>query len=135
MELIIDANVVISALVTGKGKTAELLFSNSLVFFAPEFLFEEVKKYEREICFKSGLSSKEFAVALALIFPRITLIPLSEFKQCISEAKLICPDANDVLYFALALYNNCSIWSNDKRLQKQNHIKIMTTANLLESRL
>ena len=45
MRLIIDANVLFAALIKDSS-TAQLLISDKLKFFAPEFLFEEFAKYE-----------------------------------------------------------------------------------------
>lgn len=43
MDLVIDSNVLFAALIK-KGVTSELLFKHTL--FAPEFIFEEFKKYK-----------------------------------------------------------------------------------------
>ncbi|MBT5021736.1 hypothetical protein HOK51_08530 [Candidatus Woesearchaeota archaeon] len=48
-----------------------------------------------------------------------------------NSAKIICPDENDVDYFALALKLNCAIWSNDKKLKNQNSIIVYSTEELI----
>ena len=48
MKLVVDANVLFAALIK-KSSTAELLISDKLQFFAPEFLFAEFSKYEELI--------------------------------------------------------------------------------------
>ena len=48
------------------------------------------------------------------------------------EADLITPDPDDVMYFALALKLNCSIWSNDKKLKHQDKIKVYFTEELVK---
>ena len=45
---------------------------------------------------------------------------------------MISPDADDTAYIALALHLNCPIWSNDKKLKKQDKVKVITTKELLE---
>lgn len=45
MDLVVDANVIFSALIAGQGKTHELLFNNTLQLYAPEFLLEELRKH------------------------------------------------------------------------------------------
>ena len=130
MEFVVDANILISALVAPRGKTCEMLFSDKLKLYVPEFLLEEVDKYKEEISQKSGLSFEELNLLFSLIFMNIEIIPFSEFENFIEEASKICPDPNDVKYFALALKLKCSLWSNDKKL-KEGSLKVLTTSELL----
>lgn len=132
MELVIDANVIFSALISTEGKTCDLLFSDEIVLFAPEFLQEEFEKHKQEILLKSGLPEVDFDLALSLIFSRIRIIPSSEFKSFIRQAKEVCPDPNDTEYLALALKLSCPIWSNDKELKSQDVVKVYFTRELLE---
>lgn len=131
MELIVGANIFISALIS-RGKTAEILFSNDFTFYTPEKIIDEIYKYKKEIILKSSLSEEDINVLISLIFSRIKIIPFNEFKSFIEESKKICPDENDVEYFALALKLNCEIWSNDKALKKQEKIEVISTKELIE---
>lgn len=133
MDLIIDANILISALVTTKGFTYDLIFNNKARLFAPEYLLDEIEKHKEEILEKSGLSNEEFELFLSLTSFQIEFIPYNEFEQFIEEAGKITPDPNDREYFAIALKLTCPIWSNDKRLKEQNKIKIYSTSELLET--
>ena len=119
MDLVIDANVLFSILIK-KGKTEDLLFQEDLHIFAPEFLFEEFEKYRDLILVKTQRSSKEFDKLLNLLRERIKTVLNKETDKYLEQANKICPDENDVDYFALALKLNCPIWSNDKRLKKQD---------------
>lgn len=132
MDLVVDANVIISALVSLSGKTSGLLFSDNFNLYAPEFLLEEIKKHGEEIKSKSGLLQGNIELALTLISLNIKFIPFSEFEQFISESSEICPDPNDIEYFALALKIKCSIWSNDKKIGNQDLVKVLTTSELLK---
>ena len=130
MELVIDANIVVSALISDEGKARELIFLPNFSLFAPEYLLEEIEKYKGLIIKKSGLDEKSFEAAKSLIFSRIKFISVSEFKSFIDKASEICPDENDEEYFALALKLNCLLWSNDKKL-KQGSLKVLTTSEVL----
>ncbi len=132
MDLIIDANIIISALISTEGKTYDLIFNDNIKLFSADFLLEEIEKYRQEILIKSGLSEYEFEIFLSLISSRIEFIPLSDFDKFISEAEKITPDPNDREYFALALKLKCGIWSNDKKLKNQDIIKIYSTKDMLE---
>lgn len=131
MDLVIDANIIISAIISFGGKTNELIFSDKTDLFAPEYLMEEFNKHKLEILEKSGLAEVELDLALAILYSKIKFIPFSEFKQFISKSKEVCPDADDTEYFALALKSGCPIWSNDKKLKEQKEIKIIGTTELL----
>lgn len=132
MELIIDANILISALINTEGKTYDLIFNDDITLFAPEFLIEEIRKYEEEILSKSGLKKEEFELFLSLVSSKIKFIPYSEFFSSIQESEKITPDVNDIEYFALASKFHCAIWSNDKKLKEQNQIKIYSTEELIK---
>ncbi len=131
MELVVDANVFISALISSSGKTCEMLFSDKLKLYAPEYLLEEVGKHTKIISEKSGLSFEEINVLLSLVSSNLELFPFSEFKEFMEQASKICPDPDDTEYFALALKLKCPLWSNDRRL-KQGSLKVLTTSELLK---
>ncbi len=89
MELIADANVLISALITTDGKTFDLIFNNRIKLFSPEFLLEEFEEYKGEILSKSKLSVSDFELFLSLVSSKIEFIPCSEFEEFISEAEKV----------------------------------------------
>jgi putative PIN family toxin of toxin-antitoxin system len=132
MELVIDANILISALVKAKGFTYDLIFNEKIKLYAPEYLLEEFKEHKDEILTKSKLTNEELELFLSLVSERIEFIPYSDFEKFINDATKITPDPDDTKYFALALKLNCPIWSNDKRLYKQNSVKIYSTDELIE---
>src|SRR3989344_519585 len=103
MKLVVDANIIISALISASGKTSEMLFSDKLKLHTPEYLLEEINKHKKEISDKSGLSPEEINVLLSLISLNLEIVPFSEFKGFIKQASEICPDPDDIEYFALAL--------------------------------
>src|SRR3972149_6945627 len=103
MELVVDANILISALISPTGKTSEIIFSDKLKLYAPEYLQEEISKHKKEISEKSGLSDEEIGILLSLMFLNIEIISFSNFKKFMRQASEICPDPNDEEYFALSL--------------------------------
>ena len=59
-------------------------------------------------------------------------VPDEEFKDFAGKAKqLLGEHLKDIPYFALALYLNCGIWSNEKRFKKQVRIKAVSTSDLI----
>lgn len=132
MELVIDANILMSALINTEGKTYHLIFNDKIKLFSIDKLLNELEKHKQEILVKSKLSEDDFNLFLSLISSRIEFIPYSELKKFALEAEKISPDINDMEYFALALKLNCAIWTNDKKLKTQTKIKIYSTEELLK---
>lgn len=73
----------------------------------------------------------EFNVIKNIFKRLIILIPPNEIKPYLPKAEKISPDPKDTIYFALALKMNCAIWSNDKKLKEQGHVRILSTAELI----
>lgn len=132
MDLVIDANILMSALISARGKNLDLIFNDGLKLYAPEFLLEEVRKHKQEIIEKSKLSAKELDLFLSIISTRIEFMPFDEFQKFMKEAKETSPDVNDSEYFALAFKKKCGIWTNDKKLKNQKLVKIISTKELLD---
>lgn len=131
MELVVDANVLFAVCIT-KGKTEEILFSDDVHLFAPEFLFEEFEKYRNLIIEKTKRSANEFDILLSILKKQIQLVPNEETNPFLTMAQKISPDPYDADYFALALKLRCPLWTNDKELAKQKTIIVYTTADLIK---
>lgn len=132
MKLIVDANILFSALIKD-GLTAELLISDKLQLFAPEFLFTEYNKYKDLILRKTHRNEEEFNNFLEILKDQIFIVPKKEIMPFMDEADKISPDPKDTVYFALAIALKSNIWSNDKKLkQGQTKINVFSTQELLK---
>ncbi len=131
MRLIVDANVVFSALIAYNQKIIDLFFSKDIELFGPETLLKEIEEHKEEILEKTGYTDQDFEVILSLLYSRIELVPFSIFEKELSTAKELCPDPDDIEYFAAALYLDCPVWSNDKKLKEQKRIKVISSHELL----
>jgi len=82
MRLVVDANVVISALASS-GITRKVFLFNSLVkrfeFIVPELLMREVRKREESLIKEIGISKEEFDRVLVFLIMDIEFIPAKEF--------------------------------------------------------
>ena len=130
MKLIIDANILFAALIK-TGLTADLITSPKLELFCPPFIFEEFEKYKSYLLDKTKREPEEFMRYMNILKRNIRSIPLSDFEGFLPRAKQISPDGKDGIYFALALYMNAPIWTNDKRLKTQNEVSILSTSDLI----
>jgi len=132
MKLIVDANILISAIICTSGKTRNLLFSEKLHLYAPDLLIEEIREHKAEIMRKSRLRRTEFDAFVELAVQNIFFVDFESFEFYISQAKEVCPDEDDTEYLALALAVDCPLWTNDKRLRNQKIVKILSTKEILE---
>jgi predicted nucleic acid-binding protein len=118
MEVIIDSNKIISALVS-KGIVRRIVIFSGINFYAPEELVEEIKKHREEICKRIGLKTESFSFILEeLILPKLNIVEESKYADKISEAYTVSKkfDEKDTPFVALALKLKTPIWTNDKSM-------------------
>ena len=130
MQVVIDANIIMAMLIK-PGKPIDLFFTEELEIFAPELLFKEVEQNAHVIGTKSGLNQEDLDGLLQALKRNITVVSEDLFIDCLDAADGICPDPKDVIYFALALHLKCPIWTNEKQLRNQTHIKVYLTHELM----
>jgi len=133
MKLVIDTNIVISALIKDSLARVLILFGNiSLV--SPEFIMEEVDKYKSLILDKSGLSNEEFEELVSAILNKIEIVPKEEYESNMVEAEGIIEriHISDVPFIACALaIDSDGIWSEDRHFKKQSVVKLFKTSDIL----
>ena len=129
--MVIDANIIFAALIK-EGLTAELIISDELQLFAPEFLLEEISKYQDQIFEKTHRSKEEFEIFVQILNEYITFIPQKNINPFLEKANLFSPDPKDSVYLALALALKSAVWSNDKKLkEEQVQVKVLSTEDLI----
>ncbi|MCD4740454.1 hypothetical protein K8R43_04675 [archaeon] len=103
MELILDANILFSALLKS-GLTRELMLNSELILHTPEFILSEFFKHIEELEGKTHLNKKELKELMVelLTHAKVKVIPKDELEPFMSEAKKVSPDPDDALYFAAA---------------------------------
>jgi len=133
MRLIVDANILFSALIKDSS-TAKILVDDKFKLYAPEFLFEEFAKYEDYILKKTNRTKENFEAFYNLLKQKILIIPKKEIGPYVNKAKEISPDPKDTVYLALSLAIDTIFWSNDKNSkEKQDLVKILTTEEIIKT--
>ena len=136
MKLVVDANVVFSALIPRS--IAFFVFSlNSLSkkfeFIAPEYLWLEIEKKKEKIQKCSGLRKEELEELIDSLKGEIEIIPNSEFLEFLAKAEdLLRGHEKDAPYLALALAFKCGIFSGDKRLKELSPAAVYSQRELLD---
>jgi len=132
MKLVCDTNIVFSALIAG-GKSRELLLSDRVELYAPEFFFTELDNHREEISEKSNLSEDELGLLLDLLFKDTEVVPKEEFEDELSQAAehIEETDPDDVPFLALAIHLDIDLWSDDTDFDNQDAVKNWKTHELV----
>lgn len=90
MKLVVDSNIVISALIANKGKTRELIQHPSLELYAPEQLQSEINKHKELIKEKiewRGGNPNTLTPLLLRIYNQIIIVPKKEYESNLEKTK------------------------------------------------
>lgn len=132
MELVVDANILVSGLLKD-GITRAIMLSNKFDLYTSDFILKELFNHIKELSKKADMPINEFREMAEILIAESDLktITVDQVKSFIDTANKISPDIDDALYFSVALKLNCAIWSNDKELKKQDHVKVYSTSDIV----
>ena len=134
MKLVIDANVVISALIADS-KTRELIVTLDPDLLTPAFVYDEIENYEELIVDKSGMEPDRVEQFIDLLFQYIEVISADDFHPAIDRADEAIGDTDpdDVLYLACAIACNGAIWSDDSDFDEQDLVETYSTSDVINT--
>ena len=118
--VIVDTNIVFSALVNKNSKIATLLLRSEQSLLMPKYGFVELFKYKEKICAVSKHSQDE---VLELLYELIRHIDFFDENSISAEAlqkawALVKDvDAKDLLFVALTIEMGGLLWTGDKQLR------------------
>jgi putative PIN family toxin of toxin-antitoxin system len=139
MRLVVDTNIIFSALLKKNSRELDIIMRDDVEVFIPKFLMIEIFKHKERIIKISKLSEDEVLESLYLILKYCTILndkDISEeiLKKSYQYVKEI--DPKDVVFVAAALTLEASLWSGDKKLMnglKEKDINIFVqTKDLIE---
>ncbi len=136
MHVVIDANILFSFF-RKDSLVREIIIDSDLKYnleiIAPKYALEELDKHKKEICEKAQITEEDYEFPRGVLEFFIEFISEEMWVDKIEEAsKLLAEHKKDVPYLALALKYNCSVWSYDKNIKKQNKVKVCNTKEILE---
>lgn len=118
--IVVDVNILISALISGNRKIRRILSRKDLRFVSPKFIVVEFFKHAPKIQKATKLSKDEVLELLSTIINHIKfyeedLISIGSW----AEAFRLCRDVDekDTPYIALALEFDAEIWTSDEKLK------------------
>lgn len=123
MRIIVDANIVFSAILNTNSKIADILMNSKGIFdfLAPDYLHIELRKYHSKISKISNLTIGEIENIESKITKPIVFmsgIHIPENKWILAEKMVVDIDPKDTPYVAFSIFYKCKIWSGDKALRK-----------------
>jgi len=133
MEIVVDTNVIISALLK-KGTTRKILLLAPFKFYTVPYTKLEIEKHKDELMRKAGIDRDTFQYLLDRIFDKIEIVESEIIKPYKERAIELMKDMDisDAPFIALALHLKCAILSNDRHLKHQKSVKIFTIEEILE---
>lgn len=98
MKLVIDANIIISALIKD-GFHRALIISDKFTLISPDYIIGEVEKYIPYIAEKAELDISDVELNFVLLFRHIAVIPKTDYEIYLNtkESKSI-NDVKDIPY-------------------------------------
>ena len=114
MRIIVDANIIFSAILNTNGKIGDVLLNshNIFEFIAPRFLKDEIHKYHKKILLISGYSNSELLHVKDMVYKPISFISEVHIPLTIrisSEHLVKEIDPKDIAYVAFAKYFRCKL--------------------------
>ena len=138
MDFVIDANVLMSILISGKASYRPVL--SFYRFILPDFALVEIEKYRNVLTDKTKMQDDEFVRWSYFVFSQITFLPyyiLSEGSLEKSAALLEKIDLKDIAYVALAMQLDLPLLTRDrplyKGLRKQGFRKVVLFEDFLRT--
>ncbi|MBE2209102.1 MAG: hypothetical protein IAE84_16035 [Saprospiraceae bacterium] len=143
MRVVIDTNIVFSALLNRKSNIGEIILNSqeSFVFYGCESLKEEIRTYKEKIMRLADYDPAAYEEVESLVFEQILFISESAipFEYWHNAALFVNDiDMDDIAFVAMSLYFGINIWTGDKQLMngliKKGFQNLITTSEMLRLR-
>lgn len=141
MNIVVDANIVFSAILNSSGKIGQLIITGATYFnfYTINLLRDEISEHKSKIIDLTKFSEKQFQFVYQTVCSRIkfvdeVVLPASEISNAMVLVSDI--DKDDSMYIALNNYLSSDLWTGDKRLikglRKKGYTRLITTNELFE---
>lgn len=140
MTLVIDANILFSALMDPTTAATKLITDRRALMYVPQFCTVELFKYKERILKYAKIPETELYDVLEVLLKALRIIDQDDIadKHRLAAARL-CDgiDPKDTEYVAAALALNATLWTGDKKLitglRAKGFEDVVTTAELLRT--
>ena len=143
MRVVVDTNIVFSAVLNSNGLIGEILFNSQgqFEFYSSEFMLDELTKYKSKLQKLTKMSETKIDLTIHQVMKNIVLIsPLAVSDFVWKEAYELATDVDedDTPFLATAISLEAFIWTGDKKLvnglRKKGFQNIYSTTDLYELR-
>jgi len=143
VKIIIDTNIIFSALLNSSGTIGDLIFNSDRFFdfYSCSYMNYEIDKHWVKLKSISKLTEHQLQVARFELFKKINFIneELIPKKQWLSAERIVKDiDVDDVDFVALTQFIKGYLWTGDKPLynglKENNFKKVLNTKELEELR-
>lgn len=121
MQIVVDTNLIFSALASKNRKILLIIFDRSTSLYTATDLFYELFENKDKLCKASRLNEKEILDLFLKLSRRITAIAWDHLpREVIEESVRIMEgcDEKDTPFVAVALAMKAKLWTGDKRLKR-----------------
>jgi len=143
MRVVVDTNIVFSAILNSNGKIGDLLLNskNLVRFYSVEYLRLEIRNhYDKLTVISNQTTDKifetEYYVTKEIEFISEEQISENNWKSAYNLVKRV--DLDDIAFVALSKHLRCKLWTGDKilikGLSKNGFTNVITTDELLSYR-
>jgi predicted nucleic acid-binding protein len=133
MRVVVDANVVVAALMANGTVRDVLLNSTNLDFFAPEYVAAEVERQQPRITARSHLDPNSVEALIEDASQAIEFVPSHAYAVRSAQGKRLADRADasgDEEYVALALWLDAPVWSLDNDLRRIPQLRVLRTSEV-----
>jgi len=143
MKIVVDTNIIFSALLSSNNTIGNLLFNSDkhFEFYTCTYMRFEIQKHWERLIKISKLSSEELQISYNQILLKLNFISeeiIPEKIWLISEKITQNIDVDDSDFVALTKFLKATLWTGDKTLQnglkKNGFKKVLNTSELLALR-
>lgn len=121
MKIVVDSNIVFSAIMNTQGKLGQILILGSrfFQFYSLGLLKEELDNHKKRILGHTAYSEQQYEQILKILLGKICfvdeiLIPEEEYRSALEMARDI--DESDAPFIALNNHLSSNLWTGDKKL-------------------
>ncbi len=134
MKIVIDANILVSALIRDS-VTRKLLVRLQADFYTPGKCIEEVLRYKGLIVKKANITDFAFNHIMRELLEKIKILSDEQTTRYRDEARKLMEniDINDAAFVSAAMAVKADyIWSNDRHFKQQSKIRVLTTEDIVK---
>lgn len=123
MNVVVDTNILFSAILSPKGKIHDLLLNSEreFTFYAPSFLIEELDQHHSKLLKISGYTEHDVKFLKRTLFHHIEFIDpeIIQRESWVKGFEMTSDvDEKDIPFVALAIELEGLLWTGDKKLIK-----------------